>query len=216
MGGHAAAPARARVVTAPPAEGTWTAATDLAQPVLTGGAGAKFVQWDATRDAHDAMLVTSCVATPIPGWVEDMRPTVEGRTVAMMNAAAERVVGVPVDSHAEDGHFSLRIAGSAERAAPAGVARTFVGWNDDQVVTCFTLCARPNRSAAAGNERACDASALSAHLDGTTAAPPPGLLLGSLTWAVHHPTTTVTWAGAVVFVLGVVAVASRRRPRSRI
>jgi hypothetical protein len=55
-----------------------------------------------------------------------------------------------------------------------------------------------------------------ARLEGSAAPPAPGLALGALTWAVHHPGATVSWGGVFVFFLAVFAIRTRRRPRSRI
>jgi hypothetical protein len=194
-------------------------AADVAQPPLGSGSGSTFTQWLATRSptTKDTLLL-GCVATPIPGWVEDMRPTVDARTVALMDASVERVVGVPVEARDASGHFSLRPVGAPEDAPRLGIARTFVGFTDHEVVTCFAACANARTKSVEhpGAPRACDASVLSARLDGGSPPPAAGVVLGAVTWAVHHPRTAVTWGSVLAFALGAVAVASRRRPRSRI
>lgn len=197
----------------------WVGAS-VAQPPIGAGSGATFTQWLAWRapSANETLLV-GCVATPIPGWVEDMRPTVDFRTVSLMNASTERVVGVPVETRDATGHFSLRPVGAPEDAPRVGIGRTFVGWSEHEVVTCFATCAVPQGAAAApapSTVRACDASVLRARLEGSRAPPPPGLVLGAATWAVHHPSTAVAWGAVLVIALGTMAVALRRRPRSRI
>lgn len=191
----------------------------LAAPPLAGGAGARFTQWNALRDVSTGdVLVTACVATPIPGWVDDMRPIAQGRTTAIMAASAARVVGVPVEPREEGGHFVLRAAGAPPEAPPVGLARTFVGWDTSDVVTCFSACATPNVIGRDrdGLARGCEGSVLGAHLEGSKDPPPPGMALGAVTWGVHHPSAAVTWALAAAFALGVVAVACRKRQRSRI
>jgi hypothetical protein len=207
------------VATEPPT-GFIDAATDVAQPSIGGRdspSGSVFTQWDASRSpATRQTLLLGCVATPIPGWVDDMRPTVEARTVSLLNASAERVVGVPVETRDAAGHFALRPVGTAEGAAFVGIGRTFVGFGEHDVVTCFAACVVPKAAALGTASRACDASVLAARLEGDHAPPPSGVMLGALTWAVHHPSASVTWGGALTFALGVVAVVSRRRPRSRI
>ena len=73
-----------RVAVDPPAG--WVA-TELEKPKIAEGSGAVITGWTAHRSvAGDAAVVSGCVATPIPGWVEDMRPAVEGRTVALAGA----------------------------------------------------------------------------------------------------------------------------------
>lgn len=208
------------VATEPPTGFIDAAPDRVSQPSIGGRdspSGSMFTQWDASRSPVTRQtLLLGCVATPIPGWVDDMRPTVEARTVSLLNASAERVVGVPVETRVAAGHFTLRPVGAAESAASVGIGRTFVGFGEHDVVTCFAACVVPKAAAPATVSRTCDASVLAARLVGDRAPPPSGVVLGALTWAVHHPGATVTWGGFLTFALGVVAVVSRRRPRSRI
>ena len=85
------------------------AAADVQRPAIGTGSGSVFTQWQAWRspESRDTLLL-ACVATPIPGWVEDMRPSVDARTVSVMNASVERIVGVPVETRDMSGHFALR------------------------------------------------------------------------------------------------------------
>jgi hypothetical protein len=193
------------------------AAAEVPRPPIGTGSGSTFTQWQAWRspDTRETLLL-GCVATPIPGWVDDMRPSVDARTVSVMNAAVERVVGVPVETRDLGGHFALRPVGAPEGAPFVGIGRTFVGWDDRNVLTCFASCATPNQDNHADVRRICDRHVLAARLDGARPPPPSGLALGAVTWAVHHPATSVRWGAALVFALGVVTVASRRKPRSRI
>ncbi len=200
------------VAVEPPAG--WIAA-DVDRPALGGGSGATLTQWSAVASAEGDVLLLGCVATPIPGWVEDMRPSVQGRTIGFAASSGEKIVGAPIASHDEGGRLLLRLAGTSDEAPRVGVARTFMGWNGDRVVTCFVACARPFASKSVG-PRACDANVDAARLVGGTDPPPPGLTLSAVTWGVHHPSLTVLWAGVVTFFVGVIAVVSRRRPRSRI
>ena len=203
-----------------PPPGFVEAAATVPQPAIGGRdspSGSVFTQWNAWRSpATRQTLLLGCVATPIPGWVEDMRPTVDARTLGLHDASVERVVGAPIEARAAPGHLGLRAVGAPEGAPLVGIGRTFVGFGEHDVLTCFAACAVPKDGAAANAARACDASVLAARLEGDRPAPPSGIVLGGLTWAVHHPATAVTWAGVLTFALGVVAVASRRRPRSRI
>src|SRR4051794_35172065 len=110
---------------------SWTRAT-VPEPLLGGGSGATLTQWDATRSptTRDVMLV-GCVATPIPGWVDDMRIAVDSRTVALMHGSAERAVGGSLEVRSEGDVFRLRRAGAE---GSVGIGRTFVGFEADAVV----------------------------------------------------------------------------------
>ena len=214
-------PARASVTVAAPSPPDFVDATAVVTQPAIGGpdspSGSIFTQWNAARSPGSKQtLLLGCVATPIPGWVEDMRLTVEARTLTLLDASAERVAGAPIEARAVTGHFTLRSVGAPEDAPPVGIGRTFVGFGEGDVVTCFAACVVPRGSANSATTRSCDASVLAAHLDGDHAPPPSGMLLGALTWAVHHPAAALGWGGIATFALGVVAVASRRRPRSRI
>jgi hypothetical protein len=200
------------------------ASAEVAQPPLAGGSGARVTQWIARRaPATRDTLLLGCVATPIPGWVEDLRPSVEQRTLGLMTASAERAVGSPVEARTAEvrgvKHFLLRAAGHPETAPPLGIGRTFLGWDARSVVTCLAVCATPGargEPSLRAPTRPCDATVLDAELEGSAAAPPAGLALTSVTWAVHHPATSVTWGACGAAALGALAVAFRRRPRSRI
>ncbi len=195
-------------------------ATEIEKPTIAEASGAVLLQWDAKRSAaDDAALVSGCVATPIPGWVEDMRPAVEARTVALAGAAAAKITGGPVDARAADGGtFALRAAN--DLGGPViGRARSFVGFDGPRVLTCFATCAAKN-SASQRHEpspgEACEQAVFAARLEGGSPPPRPGAALAAATWAVHHPRpTALAGIGLAVF-LGVFAVVVRRRPRSRI
>jgi hypothetical protein len=226
-----------------PPVGWADASAEIAQPPIAAGSGATLTQWRVSRSPANEVLVGACVATPIPGWVEDLRPSVVARTTAFTAAAAERVIGVPIElreargaqsaERAEelaggvaggapdreaDRRFLVLPAGAPESGPRLGSARTFLGFGEGSVVTCFVLCA--SRGAAPepppSRARACDSSVLGARLEGDAAPPPPGAGLRGVTWAVHNPRSAAAWAGAIVAALGVLAVVSRRRPRSRI
>ena len=204
---------RAPSVAAEPPPG-WIAA-DVPRPLLGGGSGATLTQWSALRSpTSDDVLLLGCVATPIPGWVDDMRPSVEGRTLGFASSSAERAVGGQVETRNEGARLSVRRVGATEDPQAVGVLRTFIGWNDHDLVTCFAACVAPR--VGSRPERACDVSVDAARLEGGTEPPPPGLALAGVTWAVHHPSSTVLWAALLTIFVGAVAVVSRRRPRSRI
>jgi hypothetical protein len=196
----------------------WTLDPTTEKPKLAESAGAEMVSFRVLRDpkANDnAGLVSGCVATPIPGWVEDMRPSIEGRTVALAGAATERLLGgdFPIDARPNgEGGFVLRPA--KDLGGPIiGSARTFVGFDSSsRVFTCFAACAsRPGGRTPVG----CEAAVAGSRLEGSSAPPTPGLALRSVTWAVHHPRPFAFGVAIFVTGLAILAIARRRRPRFR-
>ncbi len=187
----------------------WTSA-EVARPPLTSATDARITQWEARSPTGGATTeVRACVATPIPGWVEDMRPAIEARTVAFAGATAERVVGAQMDAREEKDVFLLRRA--SDLGGPVvGTARTFLGFDEGHVFTCVAVCASPAEAT-----RACDATVAAARLEGSSPPPAPGIGLGAITWAVHHPRSVAAAAAGFIVLMAILALWRRRRPRLR-
>jgi hypothetical protein len=184
-------------------------------PPIAESAGARLASYAAVASPDSAAaLVTGCVATPIPGWVEDMRPSIEGRTAALAGAVAERITGAPVDGR-PDGEGRLLLRSASDLAGPVlGGARTFVGFDEHHVLTCFATCASRDPRAAS-TWHGCEGSLAGARLDGARPPPAPGLLLGAATWAVHHPRDVALGVAVIAVGLAILAIVTRRRPRFR-
>jgi hypothetical protein len=200
-------------------------AVTLAPPPLSGAAGSELRGFSASLLPTGSLLVSGCVATPIPGWVEDLRPPVVARAHAWTAKLAEAIAGVPVELREANPQGVARVhaVAVAGDAGSRGVARVLVGFDQAggaAVLTCGVACGLSDtaRSAVADAEveRACEAAVRSAHLVGDTAPPPPGRALEAVAWAVHHPTPAAT-AGLSIAGVGLLAlVLARRRPRSRL
>lgn len=192
---------------APPLEGA--APADVERPKLADSA--TLVQWKAVRAGEGDVLLLACVAAPIPGWIEDMRPSIEARSFAFAMTSSRKVVGADFEPKLELGHVSLVSSG-----ASVGTTRTFLGWSAaSEVVTCFATCATPQVVAHPG-PRVCDASVAAARLAGDAPPPAPGIGLRATTWAIHHSRPTLAWGAALTICLAALAIVMRRRPRSRI
>lgn len=186
-------------------------ATEIARPKIAESAGAALTQWDASAAPNDdAALVRGCVGTPIPGWVDDMRPAIDARTTALAGAAAERATGFGIDARWDgSGAFVLRPSSRLD-GEPIGRARTFLGWADGRVFTCFAACARRRGVGPAG----CEHAITTASLEGSAGPPQPGLALRGATWAIHNPDAAASLGGALLVAAALAALATRRRPRS--
>lgn len=194
------------VAAAPPA--AWAVA-DVAPPEVAPSSGARVTQWSVMRGAGEATFVAACVATPIPGWVEDMRPAVEARSVGLVASTAQRLAKGPIEASDRDGLFVIRRAGAA---APGdlGTARTFLGFDDANVFTCYAACV----ATSAGATRACDATVKDARLERSGPPPHPSMALSAVTFCVHHPRETAGVVATLTTAFGVLAIVTRRRPRA--
>lgn len=211
-------------VEAPPG---WVA-TELERPPIAESSGARFTQWLAWRAAEDdAALVAGCVSSPIPGWVEDMRPAVEARTIALAGAAAGKITGSPLDARAEEETATLALRAANDLGGPlVGRARTFVGFDEAHVFTCFAACASrrspalrhdaPSAARTDGTSSGCTSAIAASRVEGTAPPPEPGIALRVATWSVHHPRPVTLGGLGIVVLAGALAVVLRRRPRSRI
>lgn len=165
------------------------------------------------------MLVSACVATPIPGWVEDMRPPITARAHAFTAKLAERATDAPVALRGRGSDDELEdVVAVAGDGASLGTARTWVGFEHDgdtaRVLTCGATCTRAGHGAPSAS-LACEPLVRSARLVGDAPPPRPGPALAAIAWAVHHPTPTAVGGGALASVALVLAVALRRRARFR-
>lgn len=188
-------------------------------PAIAASSGARLVGFRPLRGPGGAVFASGCVATSIPGWVDDMRAPIEARTVALVGAASERLRGAPIDvgtdeldrpaptAHVLARAHVLRLASRLEEP-PIGSARSFVGFDDGAVLTCFATCVAEDPALCSGATRA-------SRLVGSTPAPAPGVALRGVDWAVHHPRDTAVGGGLTIVALGILAVITRRKTRSR-
>ena len=185
---------------------------DVPRPQLSESTGATWTTFHAWRSPDDdAAMSAGCAGAPIPGWVEDMRPSISGRTVALAGAAAERIVGHPVETgDGSEGALVIREVGGGPTI---GNARTFLGFEGSNVESCFVVCAARKSPNAASS--ACNEVVVHASLSGSDPAPRPSLVLRAVTWAVHHPSGSAAGFAVVTVLAGMLAIATRRKPRSR-
>jgi hypothetical protein len=196
------------VVADPPAH---FAPAEIEAPPLDPASGGARTQGRAWRSADGAAFVVGCIASPIPGWLEDMRPAVEARSLAVAGAATSAAIGTPVGAVRAADAFDLRSA--ADPDGPVlGRARTFLGFEGESVSTCFAACAAPRADVWYG----CSGALAGARLEGGGPAPAPGVALRGVAWAVHHPRHAGGAAAALAAVLTALAIVTRRTPRSRV
>ena len=149
----------------------------------------------------------ACFAAPVPGWVDDMRPAFSGRVVSLAGATGAQIVGFGVETFDDRDALGLRASGGGPTV---GYTKTFIGFGGTNVHSCFAVCVGPNAAPPPCNE-----VVVQTRLVGGDAPPQPGLALSTVTWAVHHPSTTATALAAVTLLGAVLAIATRRKPRAR-
>lgn len=172
----------------------------VAEPPLSEGS--RVASW-RVRGGAGFEVLDGCVATAIPGWVEDMRPAAMGRTRGLLVVTAERIAGGPLEVTDVEGHVRFARAGKT-----VGRGRTFLGFAEREAFGCFVLC-QP-----AADVDPCRAIVAGATLEGSAEPPPAGLALRGATWAVHHARLAVLAMALTAALLGAFAVVTRRKPRS--
>jgi hypothetical protein len=201
------------VLVAEPPPG-WVAA-EVPRPVFSEDTTTTLPQWTALASpGGNPTLLTACAATPIPGWVEDMRTPIANRSIGFVASTAERMTGVPTEARPDGRVFVLRAAGAPAGAPHLGTAQTWLGFDAGHVFNCFVICASRPRTETA--PLACERSVDVSHLEGGSDPPPPGAILRATTWAVHHSFPTASGAAILLALAAALAVARRRKPRARI
>ena len=136
-----------------------------------------------------------------------MRHAFDARVVSLAGATAAEITGFAVEAFPEGDVLGLRAAGGGPTV---GFTRTFVGFGGPNAHSCFVECAAPNAA-----PPACTEVVVRTRLVGGDAPPQPGLALSTVTWAVHHPSTTATTFAVVTLLGALLAIATRRKPRAR-
>jgi hypothetical protein len=191
---------------------------ELEPPPLSAASGARFDSWMAMRDvAGTPVFAAGCVATRIPGWVEDMRPSAEARVTGLAATTASRLLRRATHVVAErDGLLALRDPQS-ESSAVDGFARTFLGFDESRLYACVAVCASRNDvTAPATDANECARVIFDARLEGSHAPPRPGPMLAGVSAAVHHPWHALITALGLVLLIAILAIVTRRRPRSQL
>lgn len=182
---------------------------------LAEGSGATITQWDAWRsDDGASTLLAGCVQTPIPGWVEDLRPSVVSRARGVALAASERLAGRTVLPEGDGASVQLLDATSRATIGSLASFLTFPrGPSAPAVATCFATCV--DRHERLG-DRACAGAVASAVIVDGGPPPAPGLTLGAASWATHHGRVVVLGALLMVLTGGFLGIVTRSKPRARI
>jgi hypothetical protein len=201
----------------------WTAFA-LAPPSLASAEAIRVLEWGtwAPASAEGApagasALVAACFAGDASSWTPEAEPIVLERLGAVVSSTALRVARVGERRVASTEHTGTetteRIEGAGDAAGQIA-ARTFLGFVDagegsaGLLVGCFALCTKDLAACGPSVERATVAAPF-------VPAPKPTLTVRAVVAMAHHPSVTAFSALTFALLAGVVAVATRRRPRTK-
>jgi hypothetical protein len=209
-------PGEARIVVSVP-EGWGT--VPLEPPDLSATPGVSVLAWHAwgpLGQGDRAALMTACFGGEIRAWTDEAEPLALDRLRAVVSSTAlraARVGGLRVRSSEHAGSVTSEQIDGAGDAEGALAARTFLGFVDagdaaGHLVGCFALCVT--------NLHGCQASVDRSTLEGAfVPSPRPTTAVRALVAMVHHPTATFGSMAILSCLLGVIALVTRKRPRTK-
>jgi hypothetical protein len=161
-------------------------------------------------------LVGACFAGQTSSWTPEAEPVVLERLDAVVSSTALRVARFGerrvVSTEHTDTMVSQRLVGKGA-AEDQLVARTFLGFTDPgggapELVGCFVLCV--------GELPECRADVEDARVEAVfVPPPPPTLAVRAVVAMAHHPSLTLSSTLTLALLAALVAVATRRRPRTK-
>ncbi len=165
----------------------------VAPPDLTQSPQLSLEQWDAARDANGNSLIWACVSAETSVWNADATELAQDKLAELASKyAAKTMHGVRASRDGRD-----RTLASDDAQA---TARTMLAFTADRAHACFVTCTAPPCAGAVEN----------ANVSGPTVDPPhPGLALGALSYAVHHPHQALAGFGGLVVLAATLAIATR-------
>jgi hypothetical protein len=196
----------------------------LPPPSLASAEEVHILQWQAWAPASpegaptgSSALVAACMAADTSSWTPEAEPIVLERLGAVVSSTALRVARVGERRVASAEHTGTstteRIEGTGDAAGQIA-ARTFLGFVDagdgaaGLLVGCFALCTKDLAACGPSVEHATVAAEF-------VPAPRPTLAVRAVVVMAHHPSITAFSALIFALLAGVVAVVTRRRPRTK-
>jgi hypothetical protein len=199
----------------------------MAPPDLASTPQVHILAWQAWAPAAEPgtsagpeSLVAACFTGETGWWTPEAEPVVLDRLGAVVSSTAVRVAGVGARRVASSEHVG---ASTREHIVGAGeaegrlVARTFLGFVDagdgsaGPLVGCFALCATDRTDLAACAPSVEEATIVASFVP----APQPTLAVRAIVAMAHHPSVTAASALTFSILAGVVALVTRRRPRTK-
>ena len=174
---------------------------DLPAPDFSATPQVTIEGWQSARDATGNVMAWACIRGDTSAWSDDATEVAESKLIELASGTAARLRGSPAPMHVvasvgrgrtlqvDDGTF--------------GRARTFVAFSrdPDRVYGCFVTCIAPS----------CDAAQNAAIIEGASVEPPPpGVVLRSLGFVVHHPHAALAMLAATLIALAMLAILTRK------
>ncbi len=189
---------------APPPE--WTQDEAFGPPDLSQTPQLITAQWRAwTRDR--AELVAACFEARLGTWSPEMEPLALERLASLAAATVRRTepdAPLHVTATTREADVAMQSLDGAGASARTWLAFTRTGDDGYAALGCMASCAHGP----------CEAIVAQARLVGPRVPPPPlSLPLRALLALVHHPRATALASATFAFLVGALAVATRRRPR---
>lgn len=172
---------------------------DVAAPDLTQSPQLSVEQWASARDASGGTLVWGCIAADATAWNADATELAQDKLTEL--AAKNTAKAMHTVRTAQEGR-DRALASDDARAT----ARTILAFTPDRVHACVVACTSPE----------CASAVEVAKISGATVdPPPPGVALGALSYAVHHPHQSLAALGGLVVLAAALAIATRPGKRKK-
>jgi hypothetical protein len=185
----------------------------LPPPLLGDGSPVTLDHWEAygAPDGETGTAVSACFGVSLGQWADEATPIADERLDSAAIGTAVRIdpsLALHFVGESRQGAVRERVLAEHDSPEHGAMAKTFLGFEEQdgrsRLEACFVLCA--SRASACAD--AID------HLpapEGFVPPPPPGLLLRSVVFGVHHPRGIATSAVVIFVVLSLVAIHTRPR-----
>lgn len=146
-------------------------------------------------------MAWACIRGDASAWSDDATEVAQSKLVELASGTAARLRGASSPMHVVASVGRERTLALDD--GTFGGARTFVAFSrdPDRVHGCFVTCI----------SRSCDAAQNAANIEGASVEPPPpGVVLQSLGFVVHHPHAALVMLGATLIGLAMLAILTRK------
>jgi hypothetical protein len=183
---------------------------DFAPPDLAQSPQLTIEQWESRAGDQGDVLVWGCVRGAAREWSRDATDVAQGKLAELASSTVARMRAEPTPMHVTASAHDGRERSLAADGRATAQARTFVAFTPGKAHGCFVACVPHDEPE---HRRSCNDSGLAdVALTGDLGEPPPpGMVLQSLAFVVHHPHKALGMLGATLVFGAALAIATRRR-----